>query len=115
MSVRMKALRPFGVRGANEGKIQRGREFKAATEQRARDLEAGGLAYRIEDSVRTQDVLFNKMEQTSPNKAADAGPLAFHGGRTGAETPASSLPPVQPQPKRRGRPPLNRSKEEPAY
>jgi hypothetical protein len=110
MSIRMKALKSFGVNNANEGHVSRGREFSVNNEYRARDLEDAGLAYRLE--TKMQSPALNKMEPTPQNKAADAGPLALAGGEIGAASPAPSLPADQPQPKRRGRPPLNRSRDE---
>jgi hypothetical protein len=97
--IKMKALRSFGVRNANEGKVMRGREFTAANEHRARDLEDEGLAYRIE--TKMQPVHLNKMEPPPSNKAAEAGPLDSVGGTTGAGAPAPSSPPDHPQRKRR--------------
>jgi hypothetical protein len=96
--IKMKALRSFGVRNADEGKIMRGREFDAATDHRAKDLEEAGLAYRIEAKIVPQPLV----EMTTPpsNKAAEAGPLASPGGATGADAPAPSSPPDHP---RRGR------------
>jgi hypothetical protein len=108
--IKMKALKSFGVYNSNEGHVSRGREFSVSHESRARDLEDAGLAYRLE--TKMQSPALNKMEPAPQNKAADAGPLGSLGGRTGAASPAPSLPADQPQPKRRGRPPLNRSRDE---
>lgn len=97
--IKMKALRSFGINGSNEGKVRRGREINAANEQRARDLEAAGLAYRIE----TQDLApepVNQMVDSATNPAAIAGPLGSPGGEIGAAAPAPSLLPDH-QPRRR--------------
>lgn len=96
--IKMKALKAFGVRNANEGHVKRGREFNAANEQRAQDLEGEGLAYRIQ--TKMQPAPLNKMEPPPKNKAAEAGPLGSAGGETGAAEPAPSSPPVR-QPRRR--------------
>lgn len=98
--ITMKALRSFGVAGANEGKIKRGREFSAATEARAKDLEVHGLAYRLELAVTPP--LVGAADVVAPtNKAAVAGPLGSPGGTIGAEAPAPSSPPDQPPRRRR--------------
>lgn len=97
--IKMKALRSFGVRNANEGKVGRGREFTAASESRAKDLEDGGLAYRVEMKMESQPL--NKMESPLLNKAAEAGPLGFPGGATGEEELAPSSPLDRPQRRRR--------------
>lgn len=96
--IRMKALMSFGVRSANEGHVMRGREFTAAHEQRARDLEEAGLAYRID--TKMQAAPLNKMEPPPSNKAAEAGPLDSPGGTTGVDAPAPSSP-AAPQRRRR--------------
>lgn len=87
--IRMKALR-----SANQGEggthVKRGREFDAATEQRANELEANGLAYRVQTKATMPPA--NKMEPATQNKAAAAGPLDSRGGTTGAEEPAQSSP-----------------------
>jgi hypothetical protein len=97
--IKMKALRSFGVSGSNEGHISRGREFTAAHEARAKDLEEHGLAYRLE--FKAEPKLVNKMEPPPSNKAAEAGPLDSPGGTTGAVAPAPSSPPDRPQRQRR--------------
>lgn len=98
--IKMKALRSFGVRTANEGKVQRGREFSAASEQRARDLEAAGLAFRLHPVKLAQD----QVDQAAPqNKAAENGPLASPGGTTGADAPVPSSPPDRPRRTRRSK------------
>jgi len=106
--IRMKALRSFGVASANEGKVRRGREFTVASEQRARDLEDAGLAYRVKMEPKPQ----NKMEPPPQNKAAEEGPFVSRGGGTGAENSVPSSPEDRPLPKRRGRPPSRRSESE---
>lgn len=101
--IKMKALRSFGVAGANEGKVKRGREFTAATEQRVRDLEDHGLAYRLGEQVaRPQPV---EITQIVPplNEAATSGPLGSPGGVTGADVPAPSSPQDPPRRRRRSR------------
>lgn len=100
--VKMKALRSFGVPGANEGKIRRGREFSAATDRRAKDLEDHSLAYRIE--VRSEPRPLAIMEASPLNEAATSGPLPLAGGTTGAEEHAPSLPPALPPRKPRSKP-----------
>ncbi len=85
--IRMKALRTFS---GNEGHVKRGREFTVAHEHRARDLEDGGLAFRLE--AKMQAMPENKMEPTPQNKAADDGPLPLAGGETGVVEPQRSLP-----------------------
>lgn len=89
--IRMKALKSFGIEGSNEGPVRRGREFDAANEHRARDLESHGLAFR----VKTEPDPKNKMEPTLKNKAAEKGPLAPAGGKTGAVSAQRSLPQAQ--------------------
>ncbi len=107
--IKMKALRSFGVSGSNEGHISRGREFTAAHEARARDLEEHGLAYRLETKMEPR--LLNKMEDEAPsNKSADEGPFDSVGGMTGEDEDVPSLPQDQQQPRRRGRPPGSRNK-----
>jgi hypothetical protein len=103
--IKMKALKSFGVRSANEGRVKRGREFSAANEQRARDIEDAGLAYRLE--AKAAPALLNKMEPSPSNKAAQSGPLASPGGTTGADAPVPSSP-LDHQPRRRR---LPRSKD----
>lgn len=95
--IKMKALCSFGVFGANEGKVRRGREFSAASEHRARDLEALGLAYRVD--IKPMPEIQNRMIPES-NMAASAGPLDSAGGTIGAEAPAPSSP-AAPQRRRR--------------
>jgi hypothetical protein len=100
--IKMKALRSFGVNGSNEGKVKRGREISAANEHRARELEAAGLAYRIEaQAVMPQPV--NQAVDPAVNAAAIAGPLGSRGGTIGGEPPAPSLLPDPPQRRRRSR------------
>lgn len=105
--IKMKALKTFGVAGANEGPVKRGREFNARDIKRVEELEAHGLAYRIE-SKAVANAPLNKMEpapqnQMEPgpslNKAAEQGPLDSVGGETGVEETA----PSSPQAPRRGR------------
>jgi hypothetical protein len=104
--IKMKALRSFGVRSANEGHVSRGREFIAANESRARDLEDHGLAYRLE--TKMQGAPLNKMEPAPSNKAESSGPLASPGGMIGADAPVPSSPPDHQQRRRRS----PRSKDE---
>jgi hypothetical protein len=99
--IKMKALRTFGVPGANEGPVKRGREFDARDLKRAEELESHGLAYRT-DAKAVAAAPQNKMDlpptnQMEPqraqsNKAAEQGPLDSVGGGTGAEEPAPSSP-----------------------
>lgn len=105
--IKMKALRSFGVSGANEGKVKRGREFSAATEARVRDLEDHGLAYRL-DTARTEPPAVNQIAPSTSNEAANTGPLGSHGGTTGADAPVPSSPADHPQRRRR----LQRSKSD---
>lgn len=106
--IKMKALRSFGVAGANEGKVKRGREFSVASEHRVRDLENHGLAYRIDEApARPRPAEIAEIVQPS-NKAAAAGPLDSPGGTIGAEAPAPSSQ-ADRQPRRRR---SMRSKEE---
>lgn len=101
--IKMKALRSFGVAGANEGKVKRGREFTAATEQRVRDLEDHGLAYRLAEQVaRPQPVAVTEIVPAL-NEAAVSGPLGFPGGMTGADAPAPSSPQAHPRRRRRSK------------
>lgn len=93
MAIKMKALKSFGFPGANEGKVRRGREFAVATVNRAKDLEANGLAYRIDDP-RTKAELSAEV-QIDPNlrnEAAEQGPFASAGGETGDQPPAEQVP-----------------------
>ncbi len=101
MPIKMKALKSFGVRSANEGHISRGREFTVAHEQRARDLEDLELAYRLHvDDTKMAATHLNKMEPRPENKAASSGPLDSPGGTIGAAEPAPSLQ-AAPAPRRR--------------
>jgi hypothetical protein len=95
--IRMKALKTFGFAGANEGPVKRGREFIARDAKRADELEAHGLAYRVQEKATAP--AGNGMEppvknQSLPgahkNKAAEQGPLDLAGGSTGGEGPAPS-------------------------
>lgn len=104
--IRMKKLRSSGIAGADEGYVPAGREFTAASEHRARELEEAGLAYRIQDAPKLEP-LDNKLEPPPENKAAHAGPLPLAGGETGAESAPSSSAPGLPHRRRRS----NRSKE----
>jgi hypothetical protein len=99
--VRMKALRSFGHDRSPEGHVKRGREFSAATERRASDLEGEGLAFRMGTTVKTT-------EPPPPNEAAKSGPLASPGGVTGAAAPAPSSPPAPAPAGRRSRRSQNR-------
>jgi hypothetical protein len=96
--IRMKALKPFGVANGPEGHVRRGREFTVEHEGRARDLEAAGLAYRLQ--TKAEPPPQNKMEPPAENKAAHSGPLPSAGGETGAAEPVPSSPPDR---RRRGR------------
>jgi len=95
--IKMKALRSANI-GIGGEKVRRGREFDAPSEQRATELEAHGLAYRLQ--VKAMTPPSNKMEPPPQNKAAAAGPLGSPGGKTGAEEPALSSPPDPPQRRR---------------
>lgn len=97
--IKMKALRSF--HGSSEGKVRRGREFTASRPERARELEAHGLAYPLE--VKSDRPHLNKMDPPPSNKAADAGPLDFPGGATGADALVPSSLPAPPRRKRRSR------------
>lgn len=99
--IRMKKLVSSGVPGANEGYVRRGREFEVANEQRAKDLEDAGLAYRL--GTKMQAPPLNKMEPPASNKAAESGPLDSPGGTTGAEAPAPSSPQARPRRPRQSR------------
>lgn len=90
MPIRMKALKPFGVNGVNEGHVKRGREFSVASDQRRRDLEAHGLAYRL-DSPAAPGLAVSR-DGAVANEAADLGPFDSAGGGTGAAGPAPSSP-----------------------
>ena len=104
--IRMKKLISSGVPGANEGYVRRGREFVVANEQRAKDLEAAGLAYRLD--VKPMPEVRNDMIPSPANTAAFAGPLASPGGTTGADAPVPSSQADHPQRRRRSQ----RSKDE---
>lgn len=97
--IAMKALRSCNM-GTNATKVQRGREFTVLNEQRARDLEEAGLAYRLETKTIASEPM-NKMLDEPSNEAATAGPLVSPGGTTGAEAPAPSSPQDHPQRRRR--------------
>lgn len=97
--IRMKSLRSFGILGSNEGKIRRGREFMAATEHRAKDLEAHGLAFRVADMPQADLTI------PAANDAAVSGPLPSVGGATGAASAPSSLDQARPQRRRTSRKP----------
>ena len=98
--IRMKKLVSSGVAGAAEGYVRRGREFVAANEHRAKELEDAGLAFRLETRVVAPEPM-NKMIESPANEAAAAGPLGSPGGATGAEEPAPSLHQVRPRRQRR--------------
>jgi hypothetical protein len=97
--IKMKALRSFGVPGANEGKVKRGREFAAANPHRARELEEHGLAYPI----AVPPLAPEPRNQMLPvhNEAAATGPFVSPGGAIGADAPAPSSPPDRPRRRRR--------------
>lgn len=107
--IKMKALRS-GNFAPGAVKVRRGREFSVETEGRAKELETEGYAYRLETKMLAP--VQNKMEPPPSNKAAEAGPLGSVGGMTGAEALVPSSHPGLPPPKRRGRPPLNRRKDD---
>lgn len=96
--IKMKALRPGNI-GDGATRVKRGREFMVAAESRAKELEDEGLAYRIETKIAAPAL--NKMEPPPSNKAAETGPLDFHGGAIGADAPAPSLPLDPPRRRRR--------------
>ena len=110
MAIKMKALRTFGFAGANEGSIRRGLEFEVKDLNRAKDLEAHGLAYRIDDPRPTPPTDVPKNENLK-NEAAESGPFASAGGGTGdllpadpvQEVPVPSSPPVRPPRRRRSK------------
>jgi hypothetical protein len=93
--IKMKALRPFGVDGANEGRVRRGREFEVVNERRAKELESEELAYRV--TMLSPEVENKMVVPLESNRAADAGPLGSVGGATGVARHVPSS--------RRGRPP----------
>jgi hypothetical protein len=109
-TVPMKALKSFGIVGVNEGKIKATREFNALNEGRARELEAAGLAARMDSKGEKSDSAHkNKAEGAAPkNKAAEDGPLGSPGGKTGAEKPVQSSRPAHQRYKR----PYQRSKDD---
>jgi hypothetical protein len=98
--IRMKALKSF--RGARpiEGRPKRGREFTTDSERRADELEAHGLAYRLEYKAAPPPP-DNKTEPVPANKAAADGPFDSDGGTTGEAAPAPSS--LQDPPRRRRR------------
>jgi hypothetical protein len=89
MPIKMKALKPFGVAGINEGHVKRGREFSVASDHRRRELEAHGLAYRLDMPALGAPAA---KDGASVNEAADLGPFDSAGGETGAAGPAPSSP-----------------------
>lgn len=95
MLIRMKALTPFGVPGVNEGHVKRGREFLAGNEQRCKELEAHGLAYRIDAPAAGQRAEGSVVEPD--NEASEQGPFVSAGGEIGAAETA----PLSPQGRRR--------------
>jgi hypothetical protein len=94
--IKMKSIRS-GNMGDGGVKIRRGREFAVSTETRASELEAHGLAYRIQTTTMIDPPV---AASTVQNKAAEAGPLDSPGGETGAAGLALSSPPA---PQRQGR------------
>jgi hypothetical protein len=90
----MKGLRSF--RGAGEGKVRRGREFTVVDIRRANELEASGLAVRIE----ARPVTTEAPAEPPANPAAEQGPFDLAGGKIGEGEPAPSSPPA-PAPRRR--------------
>ena len=96
--IKMKALRPGNI-GDGATRVKRGREFSVGSENRAKELEDEGLAFRIETKMAAP--MLNKMEPAPANKAAETGPLDFPGGATGADAPAPSLPLDPPRRRRR--------------
>jgi hypothetical protein len=85
--IKMKALRSF--KGSSEDQqIKRGREFEAKDERRANELEAHGLAFRLD--VKPSPVA-GRIETLPANEAANSGPFVLAGGGTGAAPPAPSL------------------------
>lgn len=89
--VKMKALKTFGFAGANEGPVKRGREFVARDMRRAQELEAHGLAYRL-DTLMQPEPLNKMLPVAHENEAAEHGPLGSAGGETGAAETAPSSP-----------------------
>lgn len=106
MPTTMKALKDF--RGKpGEGKdrmVEAGMEFKVENQSRANDLESRGFAAPVVAAAKLVHLKNKKLPQPE-NKAADAGPLASRGGRTGAATPQSSSPPAPAPRTRRSRKP----------
>lgn len=99
--IRMKALKSFRGSRKIEGFVQRGHEFITDSDQRAKDLEVHGLAYRLEYKMEPPHP--NKMEAPPLNKAASEGPFVSDGGGTGADEPAPSSPQDLPRRRRRSR------------
>jgi hypothetical protein len=99
----MKKLRSSGVPGADEGYVRRGREFMAANEHRAKELEEAGLAVRLKISPANDIAPGSNPEIVAQNKAASAGPLASPGGEIGVENALSSSDQDHPQRKPRSK------------
>jgi hypothetical protein len=87
MTVRMKKLKSSGIAGAAEGYVARGREFDAANEQRARELEEAGLAVRLVPVASVK-----QGQKVEGSEASETGPLPSVGGKTGEDKQPSSLP-----------------------
>lgn len=106
MAIKMKALRTFGYAGASEGKVRQGREFEVKDVNRAKELEAHGLAYRIDDPRISPEVIPNDPEFR--NEAAETGPFDLAGGAIGDLLPADPVPedlaPSSPRDRRPRRP-----------
>lgn len=92
MGIPMKALKSFGYTGANEGKVRRGREFSVDSLNRAKELEAHGLAYRVDDPGMKAAPKDLKIDPELKNEAAELGPFDLAGGVIGALLPADPDP-----------------------
>lgn len=90
MTVRMKALRSFGIPRANEGHIKRGREFVVVDDRRCKELEAHGLAFRVEAKLAPGASMTMETSLPPPNEAAEQGPFVLDGGQTGEDAPVPS-------------------------
>jgi hypothetical protein len=95
MPLRMKALRTFRGRPM-EGRPQKGKEFDCEDTARANELEAHGLAKRVD--VKAVAPPLNKMEPPPFNKSESS---SHPGGGTGAVTSESlSVPARRPRTRR---------------
>lgn len=90
---RYKALKTFRVSDTGE-MVEPGKEF----DTEIKSYESRGLAVPVGGTAKR-----TPKKQTTINKAADTGPLASRGGRTGAVTSQSLSRPVRVQQTRRSR------------